>query len=215
MSRATASRTATTRTVRRDSAAMRAVAVPAAIALGAIGTIAAERVHFPALLGFAAGALAAALAVLALPSLPTRRATVLLLGVGGLGALRHASYNGNNRSVLLGVWALATLVALVLVDRADAESTPALAGGRPFPTRGRETLRVSASLRLVVMVAATWFGPTLTARLGGHVWPGLTPSLGDALDAPASLKSTDQLDMTTRPRLSDKIVMTVDSSRAD
>jgi transglutaminase-like putative cysteine protease len=194
---------------------MREVAIPAAIALGAIGTIAAERVHFPPLLGFAAGALAAALAVLGLPSVPTRRATVLLLGIGGLGALRHASYGGTNRGVLLAVWAVATLVALVLVDRADAEGTPALPGGRPLPARGSEAVRVSAFITLIVIISSALFVPTLTDRLGRHVWPGVTPSFGDALDAPASLKATDQLDMTTRPRLSDKIVMTVDSPRAD
>ena len=74
------------------------VAIPAAIALGSIGAIAAERVHLPMVLGFSAARWPQSLTVLALPSLPTRRATVVLLGVGGLGALRHASYSGGSRS---------------------------------------------------------------------------------------------------------------------
>jgi transglutaminase-like putative cysteine protease len=192
----------------------RLVAIPAGIALGAIGAIAAERLHLPAILGFAGGALAAALSVLALPSIPTRRATVLLLGVGGLGALRHAAYPGRDGVWLLGIWAAGTLVALVLVDRADAEAVPALEGGAPMRPRTREVMRVSAVLALIGTVAAVALVPVVTDRLGRHVWPGLEPGLGDVRDAPASLRSTKTLDMTTRPRLSDSVVFTVDSPRA-
>ncbi len=200
---------------RQVAPAMKIVAIPAAIALGAIGAIAADRVHLPMVLGFAGGALAAALTVLALPSLPTRRATVLLLGIGGLGALRHASYTGPDHSLWLVIWAAATLVALVLVDRADAESAPALRDGRPLPARGRETARVVAIIALVVIVAAVVFVPAVTNRLGRHQWPGLTPTSNDFENAASSLVASRSLDMTTRPRLSDKIVFTVDSPRAD
>jgi transglutaminase-like putative cysteine protease len=192
----------------------RLVAIPAGLALGAIGTIAAERLHLPVILGFAGGMLAAALSVLALPSIPTRRATVLLLGVGGLGALRHAAYPGRDRAWLLGIWAVGTLVALVLVDRAEAEAVPALEGGAPLPSRSGEVMRASAVLALVAIVAAVALVPVVTDRLGRHVWPGLEPGFGDVRDAPASLRTTKTLDMTTRPRLSDKVVFTVDSPRA-
>jgi protein-glutamine gamma-glutamyltransferase len=194
--------------------AYRLVAIPAGLALGAIGAIAAERLHLPAILGFAGGMLAAALSVLALPSIPTRRATVLLLGVGGLGALRHAPYPGSNRVWLLGFWAAGTLVALVMVDRADAEAVPALEGGAPLRPRSREVMRISVILAVITAVAAVALVPVVTERLGRHVWPGLEPGFGDIRDAPASLRSTNTLDMTTRPRLSDKVVFTVDSPRA-
>jgi len=95
----------------------RAVAVPTAVALGAVGAIAASRARLPLPLGAAAGAAAALLGVFALPSLPTRRVVLVLLGLGGLGALRHASYASDNTGVLLVVWAVATLVALLLVAR--------------------------------------------------------------------------------------------------
>ncbi len=195
--------------------AMKAVAIPAGIALGAVGAIAAERVHLPAVVGLAAGALAAALTVLALPSLPTRRATVVLLGIGGLGALRHASYVGRDRSVLLALWAVATLVALVLVDRAEAERTPAMRGAPATSVGVRETIRTCAVIGMVVIVAAVLLVPTVTERLGRRVWPGVVPSFADVRDAPSSLRQSEQLDMTTRPRLSDKVVFTVDSPRAD
>src|SRR5207344_684302 len=88
------------------------VAVPVAIALGAVGAIASRRNDWPIGLGALAGATAGALGVLALPSVPTRRVVVVLLGLGGLGALRHASSAGSDTSPLLVVWAGATLVAL-------------------------------------------------------------------------------------------------------
>ena len=191
---------------------MKIVAIPAAIALGAIGAIAAERIHLPLLLGFAAGALAASLAVLALPSVPTRRATVVLLGVGGLGALRHASYASANRSVLLAVWAIATLVALVLVDRADAESIPPLDGGTPLPPlAARGDARVGADRgggdRRGGGVRADGDRPARPPRLAG---PGAERRRRDRRTVVAAIDS-DELDMTSRPRLSDKVVFTVDS----
>ena len=200
---------------RRVSPGFRAVVVPAAVALGAIGAIAAERVNLPWILGALVGALVAGLTVLALPSLPTRRVTVVLLGVGGLGALRHASFAGNDRSWLLVVWAAATMVTLVLVDRADSETLPPLAGGRPYEGRWAETARVSAIVSVLVIVAAVALVPTVTDRLGRHVWPGLDPSFGSKTDAPTSLRESSGLDLTQRPRLSDKVVFTVDAARPD
>jgi transglutaminase-like putative cysteine protease len=193
----------------------RAVAIPAAVALGAIGGIAAERVQLPWIIGAAGGALAALLTVLALPSLPTRRVTIVLLGVGGLGALRHASFAGTGRSWLLIVWAAATMVTLVLVDRVDAEMVPGLRGGSPLAPRGAESARVIALIGLLVIVAAVVLVPPVTQRLGRHVWPGNEPGFGDMRDAAASMHFTDELDVTSRPRLSDAVVFTVEAERAD
>lgn len=192
----------------------RAVAVPAAVAIGAIAAIAADRAGLAWPLGFAAGALAGCLAVLALPSLPTGRVTVLLLAAGGFGALRHAPASGEDRSLGLALWAGATLVALVLVDRAGAEAAPALPGGRPLRPWARETARVSVVIGAIVVAAGATLVPTLTEQLGRRVWPGVAPSFGDLLDAPASLRATEQLDMAARPRLSDRVVFTVDAPRA-
>jgi transglutaminase-like putative cysteine protease len=193
---------------------MRIVALPVAVSLGAIGAIAADRISVPALVGFAAGALAGGLAVLALPSLSTRRATVLVLGIGGIGALRHAAASGGNRTFWLALWAVGTLVALVLVDRVDAESHAALPGGAPLPARGPETARAAAFIGLAAIVAAVLFVPTVTEKLGRREWPGKLPGLSEILSAPSSLRQSNSLDMTSRPRLSDKVVFTVDSERA-
>jgi len=193
----------------------RLVAVPAAIALGAVGAVAAERVGLPAAVGAGAGALAAVLSVLALPSIPTRRATILLLGVGGLGALRHAAFPGADSSFLLVVWAAGTLFALLLVDRADAESTPLLQGGAALSGRLREATRSAVVLGAIVAVATVALVPPITQRLGRHVWPGLVPTAGDSASAAPSLRSSNELDMRSRPRLSKKVVFTVDAPRAD
>jgi transglutaminase-like putative cysteine protease len=201
--------------VRRVAPAYRVVAVPAAIALGSVGGIAAERSHLPWIVGALAGVVAAVLGVLALPSIPTRRATVVLLGLGGLIALRHASYAGVDRSWLLVIWAAGTMLTLVLVDRADAEVAPALEGGTSLPNRLTETARVGALISLVVVVTAVALVPTVTNRLGRHVWPGLQPTIGDRADATSSLLSGDQLSLTSRPRLSNSVVLTVDAAHPD
>src|SRR5262249_17308560 len=161
--------------------------------------------------GAVAGGVAALLGVFALPSLPTRRVVLVLLGLGGLGALRHASYASDDTSALLVVWALATLVALLLVDRAVTERVPALVRGAPLERRGREVARVAVTIAVIAAVAVVAFGPTITDRLGRHVWPGLEPSIGGMLGAPTSLRATEQLDMTQRPRSSDRVVFTVES----
>jgi transglutaminase-like putative cysteine protease len=193
----------------------RVVAITAAIALGSVGGIAAEHARYPWIVGALGGVVAAVLGVLALPSIPTRRATIVLLGLGGLAALRHASFAGADRSWLLVIWAVATMITLVLVDRADADTVPALDGGAALPGQIAETARVSAVVAVAVAVAAVALVPTLTDRLGRHVWPGLDPSAAANSNAPSSLHSSGALMLTTRPRLSDAVVFTVDASHAD
>jgi transglutaminase-like putative cysteine protease len=188
--------------------------VPTATALGSVGAIAASRAHLPLAVGAGAGAAAALLGVFALPSLPTKRVVVVLLGLGGLGALRHASFSGGDTTALLVVWALSTLVALLLVDRAVSERVPRLRPGRELASRGVEITRLAVTIAVIAAVIMVAFGPTIADRLGRHVWPGLDPSLGDAFDAPSSLRAAGTLDMTQRPRLSDRVVFRVTARRA-
>jgi transglutaminase-like putative cysteine protease len=192
----------------------RPVAAVSAIALGAIGAAAAPRLGFPVVLGALAGGLAAVLAVLALPSLPTRRAALLMLGIAGLGALRHAALPTTD-SALIVCWALATIGALVLVDRADAERISPLADGRHLAARLPEALRVAAIIAAIVAVAAVAIVPSVTDQLGRKIWPGVLPSLDDAISSPESLRSSRELDMTSRPRLSERVVFTVDAPRPE
>ncbi len=192
----------------------RPVAAATAVGLGSVGAIAATRNGMPIALGMLAGSVAGALGILALPSLPTRRVLIILLGLGGLAAVRHASFSGRDTSTFLVFWAAASVVALVLADRATAEEIEPLEHGTPLPSRLTEMLRVSVAVAVVVAVAAVVLTPFLSARLGRDVWPGAEPTGSDYADSPASLRATDKLDMTQRPRLSDRVVFTVASQRA-
>jgi len=193
----------------------RIVAVPAAVALGAVGALAAERMGVPALVGSVGGAAAALLAVLALPSVPTRRSVLFLLAAGGLGVLRHAPGSSPHRSALLLVWAAASLVSLVLLERLGAESTPSASGGVPLVARRREVARFSVLLAVVAAMTVALGVPFAIDHLSRSVVAGREPVVGDAVRAPASLRTAEELDMTTRPRLSDRVVFTVDAERPD
>jgi len=208
-------RTARTEPLWRRGSPWRVVAAPVAIALAAVGAIAASRIGLPLAVGAVAGGAAALLGVFALPSLSTRRVVVVLLGLAGLGALRHASYAGSDTSPLLVCWAGATLVALLLVDRTGAEQINALPHGAALARRTGEIVRLSITSAVIVAVAVVALGPTLTNHLGRHVWPGLDPTTGDTQNAPTSLQTSDHLDMTQRPRLSNRVVFTVDAARGE
>ncbi|MET1001613.1 MAG: transglutaminaseTgpA domain-containing protein [Acidimicrobiia bacterium] len=202
---------------RRPAAAgspWRAVAVASAVALGAVGAVAAPRAGVPLFVGAAAAAAAAFLAVLALPSFPTRAATVLLLGVAGLGALRHAALPSTDSNLII-LWAAGTVTALIFIDRAAAEDAQPLAGGTRLAGRVPEAARAAAMIGAVVAIFSVVLVPTVTDQLGRHIWPGVLPTFADAQNAPASLRASGRLDMTNRPRLSERVVFTVDAPRAD
>jgi transglutaminase-like putative cysteine protease len=193
--------------------AWRGVALATAISLGSVGAIAATRNGLPIAAGVLAGSIAGALGILALPSIPTRRVLVVLLGLGGLAAVRHASFPGADTSTFLVCWAGATIAALVLADRASTEEIDPLEGGTPLAARASETLRSSIAIAVTVAVAAVMLAPVLSDHLGRQVWPGADPTGRDFADSPASLRATDRLDMTQRPRLSDRVVFTVGARR--
>ncbi len=202
----------------RDPAARgspwRSVAVVTAVALACSGIVSADRAGFPRVVGAAAGATAALLGVLALPSFPTRRIALALLAFGGLAAARHAALPGVDVNVLV-VWAIATLFALLLVDRAQSDEASPLPGSAPPPGRAGEVLRVGAVLATLVFVTVVVLGATIATAVRRDVSPGAQPTFSDQQDASSSLKRSDVLDMTRRPKLSNDVVFTVDASHPD
>ncbi len=198
----------------RPGSPWRPVAVAVVAALGAVGALSAPRLDIPVIAAIVIAGGAGALAVLTLPSFSTRRASVLVLGVGALGALRHAALPSSD-SHLIVFWAMATLVALVLVDRADAESTPALVGAPPLAPRVSEATRAAVAIGAVVVLLSVAVVPTLTRELGRQEWLGKIPTLGDVQNSPGSLRASRELDMTNRPRLTDTVVFTVEADRPD
>jgi transglutaminase-like putative cysteine protease len=190
------------------------VAIAVAIALACAGAVSADRAGVPRVLGAAAGTAAALLGVLALPSFPTRRVTIALLTFGGLAIARHAALPGVDIGLIV-VWAIATMFGLLLVDRAQAETTPRLHGSRALPSRGKDTMRVAAVLALVVFIAVIAFAPTIAQAVRRDVASGRVPNGGDMDRTAASLRASERLDMSSRPSLTDNVVFTVDADRPD
>src|SRR4029079_17658989 len=106
------------------------------------------------------------------------------------------------------------IAALVLADRAASEEVEGLEGGTPLAPRAGEMLRVSGAIAAAGAVAAVTLAPVLSDHLGRHVWPGSDPTGDNFADSPTSLRATDTLDMTQRPRLSDRVVFTVAAPHA-
>jgi transglutaminase-like putative cysteine protease len=190
------------------------VALACATALAAAGGLAATGTgHRPAI-GAALGAIAALLAVLALPSLPTRTTASLILALGGVVVVRHVRQPGTGLA-LVGVWALATLVALVLIDRADLDERPRLTAGPPPPALARETLTAVAVLAVAVLFVASLFVPVLGHRPEPQLGSGDVPRFELSGPSGTSLVQNDQLDTTVRPHLGDEVVMTVAAARPE
>ena len=167
--------------------------------------------HAPAL-GAALGATAALLAVLALPSLPTRIPASLILALGGVVVVRHVRQPGAGLA-LIAVWAMATLLALVLIDRADLDERPRLNSGPPLPRLAGETARSMVVLAAVVALVAAMLVPLLGHRPPPRLGSGAAPSRSQTDGSGTSMVQNDRLDTTVRPRLGDEVVMTVTASR--
>ena len=190
------------------------VAAACATALAAAGGLAATGTGHSPVFGAALGAVAALLAVLALPSMPTRTAASLILALGGVVVVRHVRQPGTGL-VLVGVWALATLLALVLVDRADLDERPRLAAGPPLPLIAGETVKATAALALAVLFVGSLLVPVLGHRPPPRVGSGGVPRPDSSGGSGSSLTRSDYLDTTVRPHLSNDVVMTVAASRPE
>ena len=188
------------------------VAVSCAVALGAAGGLAASGTEHAPALGAALGAFAAVLAVLALPSLPTRIPASLILALGGVVVVRHVRQPGAGLA-LVAIWALATLLALVLIDRADLDERPRLNAGPPLPVLAGETIRSMVVLAAVVALVAAMLVPLLGHRPPPRLGSGETPRYSRTDGAGTSMVQNERLDTTVRPRLGDEVVMTVTASR--
>ena len=165
-----------------------------------------------AFIGFGAGALSGALAVLALRSLPVRWVSRVVVMLGALLLARYGQLGADGSMLaapgLIG-WAVTTAVGLVLATRAehhaDRGSALSRAKGSGAPM-ARDALAVAALVAAVTVA----LGPTAAMRFDSGSSPG------DAADFssyhPSSpLAGANQLDMADRPHLGDKMVMTVAS----
>jgi transglutaminase-like putative cysteine protease len=190
------------------------VALACAASLGTAGALAASGTGHNPVAGAVLGVLAALLAVLALPSIPTRASAAVILALGGVVVVRHVRRPGAGL-LLVGVWALATLVALVLVDRADVDDRPRLSGGSPLPVLGREVVAATAILAIVVLLVGALLAPALGHRPPPRLGSGGIPRYDISGPSGSPLLQNDHLDTTERPHLGDDVVMTVTASRPE
>lgn len=175
-----------------------------------------------------ASVLVAVLAVFGLRSVPVRRiirAMALLTGVliARFGQLSATEGLAGSWKVLLWLGSVAVALVLapssrsVMVDVEPADAAPAARATRHATaieidpgTRGRIPLAIAAAAVSLVLGTALLLGP----RVSGWFPAGTTA--GDLVDRRGDrsdnvLSARDSLDMTSRPRLSDRIVMTVRS----
>lgn len=187
-------------------------AVATGVSVGIPGALAAGRVGVPGVLGFLLGAAAGGSAVLLLPSVPTRVATVTMLFTGGFALVRYGSSPGvDTRPVLL--WAVVTLVALVATESARNDEVLPLdeRSGRSFAGEARAfTAFLAAVLACGALLAALQ-----ASSLDRDVAYGVQPSPGDWQESAPSVLSYDRVDLRGRPRLSDAVVFTVKAAAPD
>ncbi len=191
------------------------VACVSAIALGAIGAIAAPRLGLPALLGAiggahrrgARGARAAVDPHAARHDCPARRRR-------SRRAASRVATRGIEQRPAHGLGGRDAVRARPRRSRRRRD------GARTRRERGRcrdgfrRQCAAAVTIAVLVAIVAVVVVPPVTQRLGRHVWPGLTPPFGAGATATASLRGEDRLDMTSRPRLTDKVVFTVEADKA-
>lgn len=208
-----------------------AVAVAAAVSLGAVGMLSAARAGVSPWLGLAGGAAGAVGAVFSLRSLPTRTAAFAVLGAGALVLIRLPADGPGATTTYLALWALGAGATLVMAQRLHvdrrapmapvARRTPAgwSSGPDASPSTARpgpwlaENARVLGLAGAGIVLLAAVLAPILVRSMQARTSAGSEPRLGDAGQSSPSLRSTRQLDTTVRPQLSNKVVMTVRSDR--
>ncbi len=186
-----------------------AVALVLAVAMGSAITIGTAGTGVPRWLGFTIGAAVAVLTVGGLPSIPTNTAVFAVLASGGFVLLRHAGDAGIDGRLVL-VFLVAAIVTVVLTERVTASEEPVL--GRARPAWRGVTTTITAVLALVAILAML-FAPLVAAAMHQDVRHGAD---GNRLSDPASralLSFFDTMDTHARPRLSDRVVMTVEADR--
>jgi transglutaminase-like putative cysteine protease len=194
------------------------------------GQVVADRGALPAPVGALAGAAVAALALLGLPSLSVRLVARLLVVVSGavlvrFGVLTASLVSGNQWVV---AWLVGAVAVFVLTDRIATDRQPGLgpstspappdATGRAdgpgggladAPATARSVVAVAAAVVVFAVLAAPLALPYLIEPTSA----GEGPRTGETEGAGTALRSTDTLDMTTRPDLTDEVMFTVDTDR--
>ncbi len=202
-----------------------ALAAAAAVCLGVGGQAAVARGAMSPSVGLSVGALAAALAVLGLPSISVRLIARLCVVVSAAFLVRFGALSGSlvvgSQNVL--AWLVGVVAVFVLTDRLGTDAQPGLAetgAGVAEPRSDSGRARVLATVQAVVLVTlavvllAVMVTPLALPYVGGSAETGNGPKLESQGGGGASLRSSEDLDMTQRPALTDEVMFTVDTDRA-
>ncbi len=170
------------------------------------------------LLGELGGAAVAVLSLVGLRSLSLRLLARVVLAVSGVVVLRFGEV-GSSLAVGgqgLMIWVVAAVITLVLADRVGTDIRPGLSDPAPIDLgrpSGGGTARAVVAVVAVVLALAVVGLPLALERFQPSADPGDPPTLDGRDGAGTSLRSTDRLDMTQRPALTDEVVFTVNSDR--
>jgi transglutaminase-like putative cysteine protease len=190
--------------------------VPLFVATAVSASLAAEtvptRLAIPAP-GVAVGVLASGLAIFLLNSVPARWAARGVVVVGAVLIIRYGSLSssaGASASAAALAWAVATAISLVLSSRLEDGVLPRL-GSTANRRRTGPTVRIMVAVAVIIGAISVAFGPTVASSLDRPDRAGLAPAGLTRPDSP--LAANTSLDMSTRPRLSSRVVMTVQTDQ--
>jgi transglutaminase-like putative cysteine protease len=183
------------------------VAAGAALSVGTATVAGAAHFDLPLLPAFLAGAVVGLLAILALPSVPTRLATPLALASGGFVLTRYARAGAVPPAAVVG-WGVATLATLIALEHAESSSRTSLHGEA---RRSRSLLGSGVAGMFAVTALALVLWPVLAAANSDSRRGEAPDPFADTSDA--NLLDSDTLSTRTRPHLGDEIVMRVTADR--
>ncbi len=192
-----------------------ALVAASAVALGVAGQTAARGRVSP-LVGLGLGVALAVAATAGLRSVSIRLASRLVLLFSAVLMIRFGvltgAITGGGQALL--VWLVSAVVVLVVTDRLGTEVNPGIDDADATPRRGLgATARTALVVSTVVVLVAVLLTPMLLPHLGASARTGSGPRLGQD-DGSTSLNSSDRLDMTRRPELTDEVLFTVESPAA-
>lgn len=190
--------------------------VMASIVAAAIAGQTTARGQVSPTVGLIAGGAVALLAVVGLRSLSIRLVTRTVLLLSAVLMVRFGVLTGSlvGGGQALLAWLVAAVVVLVVTDRLGTELNPGLQPGRAAGrSRAGATARTVVVVSAIVVLLAVLVAPALLPHVGNSSEVGSGPRLGRD-DGGASLRSSDQLDMTRRPELTDEVLFTVESKAA-
>ncbi len=182
------------------------LAAGAATSVGLATVAGAAHFDLPIVLAFVAGAVMGLLAVAALPSIPTRVATPLVLAAGGFVLTRYARAGAVSSRTIIA-WGLATIATLIALERSEQSRRPTLDHDRK-PRSVGVTL-VAGGTSVIVLALALW---PVMAFGGAAEQRGDEPDPFAATSTP-NLWDANSFDTRGRPNLGDEIVMYVDADR--